>query len=183
MLKESDLPLLIKASLKSIETNGASYYAWKQTPSHSDESETGWRIGDRTVSAEYAGRIYQQKMTSAYGERFAMSIGVVVGLVKNGYNIRLVRFKNEKNVEFNTKGWIIIVVESMPIFHIPPWDLNPIFVKKILENLDDNMSEDVKYKETNKVGEFTAMLQGSLTPGLDLLSIAKKFNEVDPARS
>jgi len=67
-----------------------------------------------------------------------------------------------------------MVVDSMPMFHISPDDLVAAELDGIVEVLSDNNAPDVSWKETNKVGEFEALLSGSMQPGLDLVSIAQQ---------
>ena len=118
--------------------------------------------------------IFNQKINGAYAERFAMSIGTISALVANGYNCRIVQFQEETGIPFNANGWLVIVVETMPLFHVAPWDLDASKIASLVEVLTDNSAEDVSWKETNKVGEFKALLQGTIQSGLDLVEIAKE---------
>jgi len=106
-----------------------------------------------------------------------MSLGTVASLISNGYNVRLVQFEKEEGVPFDASGWLVIAVEGMPIFHVSPDDLDSSGLEDIVEVLSKNNEEcGVKWQGTNKVGEFTALLRGSLEPGLDLVAIAKEHS-------
>jgi len=58
-----------------------------------------------------------------------------------------------------------MVIETMPILHVSPDDLRLADVADVVEMLDDNQTIDVCWKQTNKVGEFAALLAGACQPG------------------
>ena len=60
-------------------------------------------------------------------------------------------------------------VMSIPIIQCR----EPFNRPRIVEILDDNQAADVCWKQTNKVGEFAALLAGACQPGLDLVTIAQ----------
>jgi hypothetical protein len=66
-----------------------------------------------------------------------------------------------------------MVIETMPIFHVSLDDLRLADVADVVEMLDDNQAVDVCWKQTNKVGEFAALLRGACESGLDLITIAQ----------
>jgi len=58
-----------------------------------------------------------------------------------------------------------MVIETMPILHVSPDDLRLADVADVVEMLDDNQTIDICWKQTNKVGEFAALLAGACQPG------------------
>ena len=67
-----------------------------------------------------------------------------------------------------------MVIGTMPIFHVSPDDLRASDVGDLVEVLPDNTAPDVCWKQTNKVGEFAALLAGATKSGLDLVAIAQE---------
>ena len=171
------------AAQKVVAERGASYYSWVNAPEASADGKithsSGW--GDSAVTHEVSGAealgIYKQKLDGAYGERFVTSLGMVAALIVNGYNVRFVQFRKEPGVPFDASGWTVIVVETMPLFHVSPDDLRLADVADVVEILDDNSAPDVAWKNTNKVGEFAALLAGSTQSGLNLVAIAQESNK------
>lgn len=179
-LAEGDLVILFAAAQKRMVANGANFYGWKNRPTygnrrwHNGDTEIKGRLTDRVMSPEAASVQVKAKLDGAYGERFLLSLPTIAGLIRNGYRVRLVQFQKEVGVPFDANGWLCVVVETMPLFHIPPWDLDAVGLVEIVEILADNTAPDVSWKQTNKIGEFTAILQGTLYEGLDLLAIAQE---------
>lgn len=103
-----------------------------------------------------------------------MSLGMMAALIANGYAVRFVQFAAEEGVPFDAEGWTVMVIETMPMFHISPDDLRVADVVDLVEVVPDNSAPDVAWKGTNKVGEFAALLAGATQPGLDLVAIARK---------
>lgn len=163
-----------------VAERGAGYYGWVNAP-EADASgrithTSGW--GDsaetREVTPADALALYKGKLDGAYGERFICSLGTVAALVTNGYEVRFVQFAKEAGVPFDASGWTVMIIGTMPIFHISPDDLRAADVADLVEVLPDNTDPAVSWKETNKVGEFAALLRGACEPGLDLVAIAKE---------
>ena len=179
MLDIKQFKRISDAALAVVKERGAGYYGWVNAPVVEGEKIThtsGW--GDSAVTREITGAeamgIMSKKLDGAYGERFIMSLGLVSALIRNGYSVRFVQFQAEEGVPFDANGWTVMVVETMPVFHISPEDLRAEDIADLVEILPDNEAPDVSWKGTNKVGEFTALLAGSLEPGLDLVKIAKE---------
>ena len=183
MLNFEKFGRIAAAAQSVVATRGADYYGWVNAPEASADGKltqtSGW--GDSAKTLEISGAqalgVMKQKLDGAYGERFVTSLGVVAGLIANGYNVRFVQFRKEPGVPFDASGWTVIVVESMPLFHVSPDDLRLADVADVVEILDDNKSVDVSWKETNKVGEFAALLAGVSKSGLDLVAIAKSASK------
>lgn len=171
---------IAEAAQKVVAEKGQDFFAWKNAPEITEDGKIthseGW--GDQAVTREVSNKealdIMNQKLNGAYGERFITSLGTVAALIANGYNVRFVQFRSEPGVPFNASGWTVMVVEGMPIFHISPEDLKLADVEDLVEILDDNADPSVSWKNTNKVGEFEALLQGACQPGLDLVQIAQE---------
>ncbi len=179
MLNINNFRLIANAAIKKIVENGAGYYGWVNAPIVDGEKIThtsGWGDQQKTkeVSPTEALEIMSQKINGAYGERFVMSLGLIAALIKNGYSVRFVQFQAEEGVPFDAKGWTVMIIETMPVFHISPDDLRLEDVKGLVEILPDNSVSEVSWKNTNKVGEFTALLAGSIESDLDLVQIAQE---------
>jgi len=166
-----------------VAERGPSYYGWVNPPVVADDDTithtTGW--GDeavtRTIDGPKAVEILKGKLDGAYGERFVCSLGTVAALIANGYSVRFVQFVAEEGTPFDATGWTVMVIETMPIFHVSPDDLRLADVADIVEILDDNQAPNVCWKQTDKVGEFAALLAGSVQPGLDLVAIAQETSK------
>lgn len=180
LLTLANVARIAAAAQKVVAQRGPSYYGWVNEPEADDAGRithsSGW--GDsattREVSAKEALGLYKAKLDGAYGERFILSLGTVAALVANGYSVRFVQFRKEPGVPFDAAGWTVVVIGTMPIFHVSPDDLRVADVQDLVEVLDDNKAPDVCWKQTNKVGEFAALLAGATQPGLDLVAIAKE---------
>ncbi len=178
-LSLAEFSQIAKAAQARVAERGPAYYGWVNAPERTGRIFTqtqGWGQSAKKVKASpvEALEIYKKKLDGAYGERFVMSLGLIASLIANGYSVRFVQFQKEAGVPFNASGWTVIVVETMPIFHIAPEDLRLSDVQDLVEILTDNQAPDVAWKKTNKVGEFAALLAGSIEPGLDLVKIAQE---------
>jgi hypothetical protein len=177
-LTKESLKTLVEATISSISNKGADFYAWRNSPEI--DEEYGWtqlktiegQNRDVILNEEDVKEIYDAKLNGAYGERFAMSIGTVSALVNNGYNVRIVQFQEEEGVPFDATGWLVIVVETMPVFHVAPWDLDASKIANLVDIVKDNSLPEVSWKGTSKVGEFEALLRGSMESDLNLVEIA-----------
>ena len=178
-LSLEDFGRIVSAAMSVVEKRGQDYYGWVNPPvvqyNGTITHTSGWGDKEKTVkiSGAKALEIMTKKIDGAYGERFICSLGTVAALIANDYNVRFVQFRSEHGVPFDDEGWVVIIVETMPIFHISPKDLRLNNLADIVEILDDNQAPDVCWKQTNKVGEFAALMAGAIKPGLDLVEIAK----------
>lgn len=178
-LNLQDFGKIVAATQSVVANRGASYYGWVNSPEASADGKlthkSGW--GDQSKTREISGvealKIVGKKINGAYGERFVCSLGTVAALIGNGYAVRFVQFRKEQGVPFDAAGWTVMVIETMPVFHVSPEDLILADVSDIVELLDDNSTPDVCWKQTNKVGEFAALLAGACESGLDLVKIAQ----------
>lgn len=180
MLSIEQFGRIAVATQQIVLYRGPEFYAWINAPEASADGKlthsSGW--GDSAQTREVSGvealGIMKKKLNGAYGERFVTSLGMVAALIANGYAVRFVQFRKEPGLPFDTAGWTVMVVESMPLFHVSPDDLHLADVADIVEILDDNKDPAVSWKGTNKVGEFVALLAGACQPGLDLVGIARQ---------
>lgn len=179
-LSLSDLGRIAAAAQAIVAERGATYFGWVNKPevdtSGAITHTSGWgeSATTREVDAAEALQIMERKLDGAYGERFVLSLGTVAALIANGYAVRFVQFAAEEGVPFDAAGWTVMVIETMPMFHISPDDLRVEDVVDLVEVLPDNSTPDVAWKGTNKVGEFAALLAGATQPDLDLVAIAQK---------
>lgn len=180
MLNMNSFARITTAAQTVVAQRGQNFYGWVNSPEVSAEGKlthtSGW--GDQATTREVTGAealaIMKGKLNGAYGERFICSLGTVAALIVNGYSVRFVQFRAEPGVPFDASGWTVMVIETMPIFHVSPDDLRLADVADVVEILDDNTTPDVSWKNTNKVGEFAALLAGATKPGLDLVAIAQE---------
>jgi hypothetical protein len=182
-MKIEDLGRVAAAAQKVVSRRGQDFYGWVNSPEAQANGKithtAGW--GDQAVTCEVSGaealEIMKAKINGAYGERFICSLGTIAALIANGYSVRFVQFQTEPGVPFDAKGWTVMIVETMPIFHISPDDLRLADVADIVEMLNDSKTSDVSWKNTNKVGEFAALLRGATEPGLNLVAIAQEASK------
>jgi len=184
MLTIENLKKICDAAMAVVAERGQEFYGWVNPPELAEDGQTithtsGWGDAEKTeeISVKQALDIYKGKLDGGYGERFIMSLGLIASLVRNGYSVRFVQFQSEVGVPFDASGWTVMVIETMPIFHISPDDLRLADVADVVEILPDNQAPEVNWKNTNKVGEFKALLAGSLEPGLDLVKIAQEASK------
>lgn len=174
-----DLSRVAAAAQEIVAERGQTYYQWTNEPEVSANGFITHKegYGDEAVvsviTASEALAIMGKKIDGAYGERFICSLGAVAALIMQGYSVRLVQFRREPGVPFDAAGWLVVVIETMPIFHVSPDDIRTADIADLVEILDDNQSQDVCWKGTNKVGEFAALLSGATRSGLDLVAIAR----------
>lgn len=178
MLSIENFSRIAAAAQSVVAQRGQDFYEWVNSPEAQADgklTQSGW--GDQQATREVSGAeavsIMKRKLDGAYGERFITSLGTVAALIANGYSVRLVQFRKEAGVPFDAEGWTVMVIETMPIFHISPDDLRLEDVADVVEILDDNQAADVCWKQTNKIGEFAALLAGVCRSGLDLVDIAR----------
>jgi len=178
-----DFSKIATAVQKVITLRGANFYGWVNSPEAQADGKlyhtSGWgdQVTTREVSGIEACEILKKKLDGVYGERFVCSLGTVAALIANDYTVRFVQFRKEQGVPFDAQGWTVMVIESMPIFHVSPDDLCLADVADVVEILDDNSAPDVCWKQTNKVGEFAALLAGACQSGLDLVKIAQEASK------
>lgn len=179
-LSMNDFGRIVATAQTVVAQRGQDFYGWVNPPVVHDDGRithsSGW--GDSATTREVSGaealEIYKSKLNGAYGERFVLSLGTVAALIANGYEVRFVQFAKEEGVPFDASGWTVMVIGSMPMFHISPDDLRASDVADLVEVLPDNTDPAVCWKQTNKVGEFAALLAGATQPDLDLVAIAQK---------
>ncbi len=171
-----------EAAIKVVKERTAGYYGWVNAPEMDGKKIVqlqGW--GDSAKKVEVTSgealSIYKRKLDGAYGERFIMSLGTIAALIANGYAVRFVQFQSEAGVPFDASGWTVMVIETMPVFHVSPDDLRLSDIEDVVEILTDNQDPAVSWKKTDKVGEFKALLAGSIEPGLDLVKIAQEASK------
>ena len=179
-MDEGQFKRLCAAALRVAAARGQDYYGWKNAPEADANGTLTHTNGEgitRLVSGPEALEVMKGKINGAYGERFITSLSTIAALIRNGYDVRFVQFNNEPGIPFDAAGWTVLIVETMPIFHISPDDLRLEDVADIVEMLIDNKDPSVSCKKTNKVGEFTALLRGAVEPGLDLVAIAQQASK------
>jgi len=174
-LTKEQFSRLAKVALQVAKERGQSFYGWVNPPQiESGKLTHDSGKGPQKISPEESLAIYKRKLDGVYGERFITSLGTIAALIANGYSVRLVQFYKEVGLPFDAEGWLVVIIETMPIFHVSPGDLRLEQVADLVEVLDDNQAPDVCHKGTDKPGEFAALLQGSLSPELDLVKIAQE---------
>lgn len=130
------------------------------------------------VSVEEALAIYKKKVDGAYTERFLLFVGQLEAIIKNGYKVALIQHQGSDGAPFDSNGWLVAVVETLPIYHIAPWNLDLKDVESLVSLVPQAESENdlVCYKGTNKRGEFKALQVAVSKKGEDLVKIAKEFS-------
>ncbi len=141
---------------------------------------SGWGDTAKTaeVSVEEALAIYKKKVDGAYTERFLLFVGQLEAIIKNGYKVALIQDQGHDGAPFDSEGWLVAVVEGLPIYHIAPWNLDLKDVESLVSLVPQDESENdlVCWKKTNKRGEFKALQVAVSKKGEDLVKIAKEFS-------
>ena len=166
------LHILFTIVKEEVARKGAGFYAWINAPQVAEDGSithtSGW--GDSTetkkISVKQAFEIYEGKLNGAYGERFASTMALLAGLIRQGKKIALLQLQKEVGAPFNAEGWVVLSVEGYPMFHLAPWDLpmDKINEAGLLNIIFENSPEAVEhgYKGTNKVQELSLLLDWSL---------------------
>jgi len=167
----SHLQVLFQIVKSEIARKGADFYGWKNAPEVKDGELThtsGWGENSKTVkvSAQEALDIYESKLNGAYGERFAITMALLAGLVRQGKKVALLQIQKEEGLPFNAEGWLVASIEGHPAFHLAPLDLSMSEVEKAgLVTLVTEGSEEAKihgWKNTTKVDELSNLLDWML---------------------
>ena len=154
------------------------------TSGHGDSAQT------REISPKEALAIDKRKLDGAYTERCQLFLSLLVPIVKNGYNVALIQHQAHDGAPFNSEGWLVAVVEGLPIYHTSPEDLDASLLKELVtlipqEEVDNDL---ICWKNTDKVGEAAAIFMAASEPkflqafgktiGVDLIEIAQKFSNL-----
>lgn len=136
-----------------------------------------WHDG-KEISAEESQVVWERKLNGAYTERLANFMNGLSAIVDNGYKVELVQFQEEKGVAFDANGWLVVVVETMPVFHLSPDDLDAGDLAEMVNIHTDNQDPSVCWKQTDKRGENIALKTAIDEPGKDLVAIAKRYSSL-----
>jgi len=170
-LNLSHLVVLFEIVKAEISRKGADFYGWKNSPEVKDGAlmhTSGY--GDNVKTVEVSNNevcdIFTAKLNGAYGERFALTMALIPGLIRQGKKVALLQIQKEEGLPFNAEGWLVMSIEGFPLFHIAPWDLSMEAVEKAgLVTLVTEGSEEASihgWKGTDKVQEFSNILDWML---------------------
>lgn len=153
--------------------------AWVNPPEIVQEGENIKFMHDsQEISKESYQSIWERKLNGAYSERMANFMNSLGSIIDNDYPVELVQFQKEEGVPFDANGWIVVVVDTMPIFHLSPDDLSMQDVGDFVNIYQDNQDPKVSWKQTNKRGEIVALKMATEKPGLNLVDIAQKYSNI-----
>jgi len=170
-LSLNDVKTLFNIVKKEIALKGANFYGWVNAPALENgvfTHTTGWGENTQTrrISNKETLSIYEGKLNGAYGERFALTMALIPGLIRQGKKIALLQIQKEEGTPFDATGWLVLSIEGFPLFHLAPWDLpmaeveSAGFVTLVVEG-----SEEAKihgWKGTDKVQELSNILDWML---------------------
>lgn len=154
-----------------IARKGADFYGWKNAPVVIDNKlckVVGYGEGAKNeeITAQEAVEIFEAKLNGAYGERFAITIALLAGLIRQGKKVALLQINKEEGVPFNASGWLVASIEGFPMFHLAPWDLPMAEVQKAgLVTIVAEGSEEAEihgWKGTDKTQELSSLLNWML---------------------
>lgn len=165
-LTGAQLVLLGQIATAGIASRGAEFFGWRNAPEVKDGVLThteGWGDGatTRIISQEEALSIDKAKLDGAYGERFALSVALAIGLAQAGAEVHLLQ-KASDGSPFDAKGWLILAINQHPLFHISPDDLSVEecgaagLVSLVAEGSPE--AEQFGWKGTDKVGELSMLI-------------------------
>ncbi len=166
-----DLAALFALVEAEIARKGAGFYGWVNAPGVKNgvlTHTTGW--GDKTetreISVGEALSIYKGKLEGAYGERFAITMALLAGLIRHGKKVALLQVHEEPNAPFDAQGWVVVSIEGYPLFHLSPEDLPMAKVAELgLITVVVKGSDEERvhaWKSTNKVQELSMLLDWML---------------------
>ncbi len=166
------LSILFTIVKEEITKKGAAFYSWVNAPQVSEDGSithtSGWGDSAKTekISVEDAFKIYESKLNGAYGERFAITMALLAGLIRQGKKISLLQLQKEEGTPFDATGWVVLSIEGHPAFHLAPWDLpmQKVSDAGLLNLVAENSPEAAEhgYKGTNKVQELSMILDWAL---------------------
>jgi hypothetical protein len=170
-LNPNDVKTLFNIVKKEIALKGAAFYGWVNAPVIENgvfTHTTGW--GENTQTREVSGQealdIYKSKLDGAYGERFALTMALIPGLIRQGKKIALLQIKKEEGIPFDAAGWLVLSIEGYPLFHLAPWDLPMAEVEEagiITLVVEGSEEADIHgWKGTDKVVELSNILDWML---------------------
>lgn len=149
-----------------IARRGVDFFGWRNAPEMKNGVLThseGWGKSSTTrqVSTEEALSIDKAKLDGVYGERFALSIALAIGLAKSGAEVHLIQ-KASDGSPFDSTGWLILAINYHPVFHISSDDLSVEecgsagLVSMVAEGSIE--AEQFGWKGTDKVGELSMLI-------------------------
>lgn len=165
------------AFLEKFDPQKVSWVNPPEIKGSAEEGYTFWHDG-KEISAEQSQAVWERKLNGAYSERLANFMNGLAAIVDNGYNVELVQFQKEKGTPFDASGWLVVVLETMPIFHLAPGDLAAEDLAEIVNVYIDNQDPSVCWKQTDKRGENIALKTAIDEPGKDLVAIAKRYSSL-----
>lgn len=164
-LTPDQLRRLAEAAKAGIARRGVDFFAWKNAPEYASGKFThsaGWGDSATTleVSAQEALAIGKEKLDGAYGERFALSVALAIGLAGRGVPVHLLQLQKEVGTPFDATGWLVLAVDGHPLFHLSPDDLPLADVADIVRLVepDSEEAQAFAWKGTNKVGELSKLI-------------------------
>ena len=166
-LSLAQLKKLGEIATAGIARRGSDFFGWRNAPEVQNGVLThteGWgeSATTRPISVEEALSIDKAKLDGAYGERFALSVGLALGLAQAGAEVHLIQ-KVSDGSPFDAKGWLILAINGHPLFHISPDDLSveECGAAGLVSLVADGSSEAEQFgwKGTNKVGELSMLIE------------------------
>ena len=154
---------------------------------------SGWGNSAQTreISSEEALAIDKRKVDGAYTERCQLLLSILIPIVENGYSVALIQHQAHDGAPFDSKGWLVIVLEGLPIYHISPDDLDVSLIEELVTLIPkgEENNDLICWKKTDKVGEAAAIFMAASQPKsvqvdfdkvieVDLIKIAQKFSNV-----
>lgn len=164
LLTPSSLSRVIDAATEKAVLKGQEYFGWRDEP-------------DATLGQEERVARWKAKLNAVYSERFLASLGMISGIVNNGYRVRLVQFSKESGLPFNAEGWIAVAVHGdrgwWVVLHVFPDDLDTTELDDIVDVVSGNTKKNGfiewdSFRPT-KPAEYGALLRASQEPGLDII--------------
>lgn len=154
--------------------------SWVNPPEimRNDQGEVSFWHDGKEITPEQSQAVWERKLNGAYSERLANFMNGLGTIVDNGYKVELVQFQKEEGTPFDANGWLVVVVETMPVFHLSPDDLATADVAEVVNVYADNQDPSVCWKQTDKRGEIIALKTAIDRPGEDLVEIAQQYSNL-----
>jgi len=136
-LTTNEIPVIKKIVIDMIKSKDENYFKWKDDPSL---NKTKQDIFDT----------FKEKLNCAYTERLVMVMCYCINLINKGGNVAFVKKEND--------DWVVVCIDTNPVFHISPDDIPLVKHKEIIFESGDELW---KWKGLTKDQELISFVENS----------------------
>jgi hypothetical protein len=155
-LTPEDLPALLIVVKNHLNSKPEGYYAWRDSPQVDREVYTRSEV-------EEIADTFTKKLDAVYSERFLLSMNYAVAAIQRGHKVAFLQKTAEIDPVFDATGWIILSINSYPLFHISPQDLSLSILNELgwvnVIREGSAEAEEHAWKGTDKSQEYLLMMR------------------------